>query len=90
MKQKEEENIDQFVVRLSEKAQYCEFADKNEQIRDQVIQMCKSNRVKRELLRKGTNLTLVNLREIARSVESTDEPNEADDLKRCFWWREPC
>ena len=72
MKQKEEENIDQFVVRLSEKAQYCEFADKNEQIRDQVIQMCKSNRVKREL-RKGTNLTLVNLREIARSVESTDE-----------------
>ena len=73
MKQKEEENIDQFVVRLSEKAQYCEFADKNEQIRDQVIQMCKSNRVKRELLRKGTNLTLVNLREIARSVESTDE-----------------
>ena len=35
--------------------------------------MCKSNCVKRDLLRKGTNLTLVNLREIASSVESTDE-----------------
>ena len=35
--------------------------------------MCKSICVKRELLRKGTNLTLVNLREIAHSVEYTDE-----------------
>ena len=43
MKQEEHETVDQFVVRLSNQAANCEFgAKKNEQIRDQIIDKCKS------------------------------------------------
>ena len=43
MKQEEHETVDQFVVRLSNQAANCEFgATKNEQIRDQIIDKCKS------------------------------------------------
>ena len=43
MKQEEHETVDQFVVRLSTQAANCDFgATKNEQIRDQIIDNCKS------------------------------------------------
>jgi len=43
MRQEENETVDQFVVRLSNQAANCEFGtSKNEQIRDQIIDKCKS------------------------------------------------
>ena len=77
MQQEENETIDQFVTRLQDRAKYCEFKDKDEQIRDQVIQACKSQYLRRKLLEKGKDLTVERLQEIARSSEAVDQHMEA-------------
>ena len=70
MKQEEHETVDQFVVRLSNQAANREFgATKNEQIRDQIIDKCKSTGLRRKLLGKGQELTLADTQKIARSLE---------------------
>ena len=70
MKQEENEMVDQFVVRLSNQAANCEFGvTKNEQIRDQIIDKCKSTELRRKLLEKGQELTLTETQKIARSLE---------------------
>ena len=66
----------QFVTRLRQKAKTCEFGDANtveEQIRDQVINMCLSHKLRRKLLQKGQALTLQRLREIARAMEEFEK-----------------
>ena len=70
------ETVEQFVTRLRQKAQTCEFRDAatvDEQIRDQVISKCLSHELRRKLLQKGRNLTLPQLREIARSIEESEK-----------------
>ena len=70
------ETVEQFVTRLRQKAQTCEFEDAatvNEQIRDQVTSDCLSHEPRRKLLHKGRNLTLPQLREIARSMEESEK-----------------
>ena len=50
------ETVEQFVTRLRQKAQTCEFGDAatvDEQIRDQVISKCLSHELRRKLLQKG-------------------------------------
>ena len=70
MKQEGHETVNQFVVRLSNQAANCEFgATKNEQIRDQIIDKCKSTELRRKLLGKGHELTLAETQKIARSLE---------------------
>ena len=71
------ETVEQFVTRLRQKAQTCEFGDApaiDEQIRDQVISKCSSHELRRKLLQKGRELTLLQLREIARSMEESEKP----------------
>ena len=70
------ETVDQFVTRLRQKAQTYEFGDAatvDEQIRDPVISKCLSHALRRKLLQKGRNLTLPQLREIARSMEESEK-----------------
>ena len=70
------ETVEQFVTRLRQKTQTCEFGDAatvDEQIRDQVISKCLSHELRRKLLQKGRNLTLPQLREIARSMEESEK-----------------
>ena len=70
------ETVEQFVTRLRQKAQTCEFGDAatvDEQIRDQVISKCLSHELRRKLLQKGRNLTLPQLREIACSMEESEK-----------------
>ena len=70
------ERVEQFATRLRQKAQTCEFGDAatvNEQIRDQVTSNCLSHEPRRKLLHKGRNLTLPQLREIARSMEESEK-----------------
>ena len=67
------ESVDQFVKRLREKADCCEFGETaGENIRDQVIEKCLSNRLRRKLLERGRNLTLNDLQTIARAMEASD------------------
>ena len=67
------ESVDQFVTRLREKADCCEFGETaDENIRDQVIEKRLSNRLGRNLLERGRNLTLHDLQTIARAMEASD------------------
>ena len=67
------ESVDQFITRLHERAEYCEFSDaKNENIRDQVVEKCVSKRLQRKILEKGRELTLEHLQNTARSMEASD------------------
>ena len=43
------ESIHKYITRLEQKAQYCNFADESEMIRDQVIEKCTSHRLRSEI-----------------------------------------
>ena len=76
MTQKSDETTDQFIVRLRMKADTCDFADANainEQIREQVIEKCLSNQLRRKLLEKGRTLTLEQLQDTARTFEDSEK-----------------
>ena len=54
------ESVEQYIVRLRQKAETCEFGHNNAveiQIRDQVIEKCKSRKLRRKLLDKGRDLS---------------------------------
>ena len=44
----------------------------DEQIRDQVVEKCASNHLRRKLLEKGRKLTLKNVRDTARALEDSE------------------
>ena len=67
------ETVDQFVTRLRQRADNCEFTDLAEQIRDQVIEKCSSHHLRRKLLERGRDLTLVQLQTIARALEASEQ-----------------
>lgn len=62
--------MDAYVTRLRGLAKTCEFDNVDEMIRDQVIDKCASNNLRRRLLRE-TDLKLDGLLDIARSIEAS-------------------
>ena len=72
LNQEENETVDQYVARLKRQGHNCDFADIDEQIRDQVIDKCNSTVLRRKLLEKGTALTLTKVQGIARAMEAVD------------------
>ena len=75
MDQKQTETVDQYVIRLRTQAENCNFGDPaavNEQIRDQVVEKCFSQKLRRKLLERGTGLTLTQLQETARIFEDSE------------------
>lgn len=72
------ESIDQYVTRLRQKADYCQFGDNiDENIRDQVIEKCLSNRLRTKLLEKGAGLILSQLQTVARAMETSTTQAES-------------
>ena len=69
--QQDGETVDQFIARLRKQAQNCNFNDPDVDIRDQVIDKCRSSVLRRKLLGKE-NLTLTNVHEFARAMEAVD------------------
>ena len=66
-KQEESETADQFVMRLFQLSEHCEFGEaKEEHIRDQLIDKCRSHNLRKKLPETGGTLTLQKAREIAR------------------------
>ena len=53
MTQEQTESVDQFVTRLKQETEHCHFYNADEQIRDQVIEKCRSSHLRRKLLEKG-------------------------------------
>ncbi|XP_064637856.1 uncharacterized protein LOC135494035 [Lineus longissimus] len=78
--QKEDESTDQFVSRLKTQAALCNFADQDIDIRDQIIEKCRSIKLKRKLLEQK-DLTLTRALEIARVQESVNQQMAALAIK---------
>ena len=70
LSQDEDESIDKFVTRLREAAGRCNFHDKDREIKDQIVQKCHSDRLRRKALREDP--TLDNLIAAARAMEMAD------------------
>ena len=67
------ETADQFVCRLRQRADSCDFGDnENDYIRDQVIDKCHSSVIRRKFLEKERAMSLDDLLRIARSQEAVD------------------
>ncbi|XP_033641983.1 uncharacterized protein K02A2.6-like [Asterias rubens] len=82
MEQAAGETVDQYIVRLRQKALLCEFDKSDEEIRDQVIAQCKSHKIRTKLLEKGQSLTLDRLRMIATNVELTEKQSKDMEAKK--------
>ncbi|XP_033100535.1 uncharacterized protein LOC117103993 [Anneissia japonica] len=67
LKQSRDEKMDAFVTRLRQAAQHCNFADADAEVKNQIIQNCASQRLRRKAL-KDTTLTLTKLIEEARAI----------------------
>ncbi|XP_021351252.1 uncharacterized protein K02A2.6-like [Mizuhopecten yessoensis] len=73
LKQESSESVEQFITRLRDKAMTCEFGDgKDDQIRDQVIDKCKSTHLRKKFLEKGGTLTLTKMLEMGRAHEAAE------------------
>ena len=70
------ESMEEFVVRLRQQAAVCEFINVDEQIRDQIIEKCHSNRLRTKLLERGQALTLSELRSTAATFEMTERQSK--------------
>ena len=83
--QNEDESIDTFVTSLRSQAAHCAFhdADKDSQIRDQIVFGCLSKKIRRKAL--AENLSLDRLIQVARAEESARanaaEIEKAGDLR---------
>ena len=83
-KQEESETADQFVTRLFQLSENCDFGtSKKEQICDQLIDKCRSHDLHKKLLAVSGKLTLQKARVIARSMEAAESQarsTESDSL----------
>ena len=68
LRQKDGETIEQFVTRLRQGAATCAFQNADENIQDQVIEKCRSSKIRLKLLEKGDKLTLDQVRTIAATT----------------------
>lgn len=67
------ETIAQFVTRLRTEVDGCDFSDADNQIRDQVVEKCTSDRLRRKFLEKGDKLTLQEMLKISATYEAVDD-----------------
>ena len=70
LSQDEDESIDKFVTRLREAAGRCNFHDKDRETKDQIVQKCYSDRLRRKASREDPALD--NLIAAARAMEMAD------------------
>ncbi|MCG8113721.1 MAG: RNase H-like domain-containing protein, partial [Candidatus Thiodiazotropha taylori] len=70
-KQSADETIDNYIVRLSKLAVSCDFTDKHEMVRDQVVNSCYSTKLRKKLLEEE-KLTLEKVQSISRTHELSE------------------
>ena len=71
MTQQDGETVDRFIARLRKRAETCNFNDPDVDIRDQVIDKCRTQFLRRKLLGKE-NVTLTKVQEVARAMDAVD------------------
>lgn len=67
--QGENETFDQYITELKLIARQCRYTDQDEMIRDRIVFGCKSTRVREDLIKQGSELTLQQAIDIARIHE---------------------
>ena len=72
LEQGTEETVDQFVCRLRQRSASCDFADVDEAIRDQLIEKCRDQRLRRKFLERSGDGKLKDLQDIARAYEAVE------------------
>lgn len=83
MEQQDGETVAQFVTRLRQVVKDCDYGDQAEnQIRDQVVQRCKSHELRKKLLEKGEKLTLELLLSTAANHERVQSQLENMEGKK--------
>ena len=82
MTQLETQTVDQYVMRLTQRANNYEFGENlKEHVRDQVVDKCRSSVLRRKFLEKGNDLTLGTLQTIARAHEAVDSQARSIESK---------
>jgi len=76
LQQENNETVGQFASRLKIQAANCAFARAEEDIRDQIIEKCVSDKLRRKLLEKR-EIKLTEVLEIARATEAVDQHAKA-------------
>ncbi|XP_070550073.1 uncharacterized protein [Ptychodera flava] len=85
MQQHENESVAQFVTRLKQAVKDCDYGDQSDkQIRDQVVENCRSTELRRKLLEKGKALTLTQVLEISSAYEAVQIQLEGMAAKSPF------
>ena len=72
MTQTHDETVDQFAYRLRKKAAFCDFENTDDMIRDQLIEACHNQTIRRKFLECASSNTLGKLLEMARSIEAVE------------------
>ena len=70
MVQQSDKSIAQFATHLRKAGEYCNYTDLDDQIRDQIVQKCLSQQLRRNLLEKGEGFTFKETLEIADQFET--------------------
>jgi len=70
--QNADETVAQYVTRLKKASLGCDYTDGDNQIRDQVVEHCRSDRLRRKLLEKGEALTLKETLKTAAMFETVE------------------
>ena len=83
MAQAEDESIDKYVTCLREAASRCQFHDNSREIKDQVVQKCKSDMLRRKALRDDPDLD--KLLSTARAMEQSDR--QAKEMENAAVYR---
>jgi hypothetical protein len=74
------ETVNQYITRLRQNAVYCDFHIVDENIRDQIIEKCYSQRLRRKLLQRN-NVTLPLVRENAQAIEASEHRVDSMEQK---------
>ena len=88
MEQQDGETVAQFFTRLRQVVKDCDYGDQAEnQIRDQVVQRCKSHELRKKLLEKGEKLTLellstaANHEGVQSQLENMEGKNDVNSVR---------
>ena len=85
LRQTKGDTIDQFVTKLRQKAEICEFLDKEGEIKSQIIQGCSSKRLRMKCLEEEKSLNEILI--FARSIEMAEKQANAMENTNNQQWK---
>ncbi|XP_052758219.1 uncharacterized protein K02A2.6-like [Galleria mellonella] len=72
MKQESEEKFDKFLIRLRNQSSKCNFARKEDDLIDQIVEKCSSSELRKKILLQGDSTTIEKIIVEANSIETVE------------------